>query len=93
MNKDVLRDYMERMIAAVSKNPQDFGEAMICEIEQQVRKEWAGERSLIVKHPDREAKRAAAALDLRRGVPVQEVVSSHGISRALVYELMKKRSG
>ena len=91
MNKDVLRDFLERLIVALNDQPSTFSEDLARQIESGVRQEWAGERSLILKDPDREARRQAAAQDLRRGESIQQVRDKHGISRAGVYRLLKKR--
>lgn len=89
--KDVLRDYLDRLIEAAGQ-PEGFSERIARELEKKVRQEWAGERPLIRKDPDREARRESAALDLRRGEGVQAVMQKHGISRTSVYALFKKRS-
>lgn len=88
--KDVLRDYLDRLIEAVGQQ-EGFSERVAREIEKQVRHDWGGERPLIRKDPDREARREAAALDLQRGDGVQKVMKTHGISRTSVYALFKKR--
>lgn len=90
--KDVLRDYLDRLIDAVDRHPQGFTESVAREIEKQVRHDWGGERPLIRKDPDREARRAQASLDLQRGDTVHKVMRTHGISRSVVYELFKKRT-
>lgn len=88
--KDVLRDYLDRLMDAVER--QGFTESVAREIEKQVRHDWGGERPLIRKDPDREARREAAALDLQRGEGVHKVMQKHGISRTSVYALFKKRN-
>lgn len=88
--KDVLRDYLDRLMDAVDR--QGFSESVAREVEKQVRHDWGGERPLIRKDPDREARRAQASLDLQRGESVHKVMRTHGISRSAVYELFKKRT-
>lgn len=88
--KDVLRDYVDRLLDAVDRHPQGFTEAVAREVEKNVRHDWGGERALIRKDPDREARRAQATLDLQRGEPVHKVMQTHGISRTRVYALFKK---
>lgn len=88
--KDVLRDYLDRLMDAVDR--QGFSESVAREVEKQVRHDWGGERPLIRKDPDREARRAQASLDLQRGESVDKVMRTHGISRSAVYELFKKRN-
>lgn len=90
MNKDVLRDYLDRLIDAMQQQD-GFDASLAREIEKQVRQEWAGERPLIRKDPDREAKRQAASEDLRAGKSIDEVRQVHGISRSQVYNLLKNR--
>lgn len=92
MKNDVLRDFMERLLQEFNKHQCDgFSEDIVREVERQVRRDWAGERPLIRKDPDREERRAAAASDLRRGVPVQQVMSARGISRSALYRLYKDK--
>lgn len=91
MNKDVLREFLERLIEACQQQD-GFDEAVARSVERQLRHEYGGEQVLIRKDPDREARREAARQDLRRGLAVPEVQQKHGISRSSVYELLKKRS-
>lgn len=91
MKKDVLRDYLERLIHAM-QHCETFDEKLARELERQCRQDWAGERPLIRKDPDRELKRHAASQDLRRGESIQQVQAKHGISRSLVYQLLKNRN-
>jgi hypothetical protein len=90
MKKDVLRDYMERLIEAMAQS-EGFDADLARQIEKQCRQDWAGERCLVRKEPDRELKRQAAHADLKAGAPVQTVMRTHGISRSVVYEILKRR--
>ena len=87
--KDVLRDYLDRLIEAV--NDQQFSTDMARDLEKKVRREWAGERPLIRKYPDREERRVSARAALHGGDSVHQVMAQEGISRATVYRLFKKR--
>lgn len=90
MNKDVLREFLERLIDACQQQD-GFDEAVARTVERQMRHEYGGERVLIRKDQDREANREAAAQELRRGTPMAEVQHKHGISRSSVYRLLKNR--
>lgn len=89
--KDVLRDYLDRLLVAVRDHQESFSESLAVQIEQQVRREWAGERSLIRKDPDREKRREAAAKELRRTGDVQQVKNKYGMSRSAVYGLFERK--
>lgn len=90
MNKDVLREFLERLIDACQQQ-EGFDEAVARSVERQIRHEYGGEQVLIRKDPDREARRMAARQDLQRGLSVPEVQEKHGIGRSTVYDLLKKR--
>lgn len=91
MNKDVLREFLDRLIEA-SQQQEGFDEEMARSIERQMRHEYGGEQVLIRKDPDREVRHQSALQDVKKGVPIERVVSTHGISRSSVYRLLKKRS-
>lgn len=90
MKKDVLRDYLERLIHAMQQQ-EGFDEAMARELERQCRQDWAGERPLIRKDPDRERRSHSAINDLRTGKSIEQVQQIHGISRSTVYRLLNNR--
>lgn len=87
MNKDVLRDYLDRLIDAMQQQD-GFDASLAREIEKQVRHDWAGERVLICK---KKYDSQAASADLRAGKSIDEVRQVHGISRSQVYNLLKNR--
>lgn len=91
MNKDVLREFLERLIDACQQQ-EGFDEAMARTIERQLRHEYGGVRAFIQKDPDREDRHEAARNDLKRGVPIPDVQQKHGICRSSVYKLLRKRS-
>lgn len=92
MKQDVLRDFLERLVAAIHQHQDGFSETVIRQIERQVRNDWVGERCYIGKLPG-EQTRQAVEQEFRRGTPVRDIARRTGLGRSYVYELYKRRSG
>ncbi len=79
--KQILGDEFKGDIAIKLKNE-----------EEKVRQSWGGSHQYVSNQRWRNRKKKEQALeDLNKGVPVNEVVKSKGISRTEVYRLLKRK--
>lgn len=83
---DVVDDIIERVKKIIgSENAQ-----IIIKLEQEernIRKHWGGAEHYVAKNYKQI--KAIALADLRRGVPIKEVISTSGLCRASIYKLLK----
>jgi len=89
MRVDVVRELIERILAA-SNREGSFTESMALEIERQFRHDYKGAECVISERPRRDVPAAAVQTDYLAGKPVEQITSTHGISRATMYRLLKK---
>jgi transcriptional regulator of acetoin/glycerol metabolism len=100
--KDIVEDILSRAVAAVFEylsNHQGFEQSMADAIagqirakETKIRKDWGGSEPYVAARPAgiAEAKRRALE-DAQKTGKVSDAASRHGISRATVYRLLRKR--
>lgn len=94
MKDDLIRDILARVMALSDS----FTEAQALQIEAQVRHDWGGERVFVAKtqpEPRRGARHSektkrAAIVEVEQGTPPAEAARKHGISRARIYQLLKR---
>lgn len=86
---DIVEDMLSRVMDALNIRSGDASSARLHEVEQQIRQEWGGTEPYIPKYRRRDKIREQALQTLAKGMPLKEVVSRTGISRAQVYRLLK----
>lgn len=87
---DILREFLDRLAAAEARHGA-LSTERAREIEAELRREYAGERSLIRKNPDRQKRRVEVLDDVKRGLKPDAAAKKHGVSRSLVYEIYRNR--
>lgn len=90
LNGDVIRDLIQRLLVAASREG-TFTEAVAIEVERQWRQDNRGEQYTICAkpRPDDETK-AAAVADYLDNRPLEEITGRHNISRATLYRYLKR---
>lgn len=86
---DIVEDMISRVMDALNIRSGCESAARLHEVEQQIRRIWGGTEPYILKNNHRDKIREQALQNLAKGLPVQDVVSKTGISRAQVYRLLK----
>lgn len=86
-DRDIAKDILRRVAEACPAITPELA----AKIENELRRDWAGDRPYIRSHNDFPQRKAAAKQDLARGVPVAEVQRRHGISRSTIYVLLRGR--
>lgn len=89
MRVDVVRELIDRILAAASREG-SFTESMVLEIERQFRRDYKGAECVVSERPRREVPAEAVRADYLADKPVNEITSTHGISRATMYRLLKR---
>lgn len=85
------RDIIEDIFARIREILRGQYERELEQEEARVREDWGGTEPYIAKRRVREEVKKQALNDLNHGVPMNDVVSKTGISRAQVYRLLKHR--
>lgn len=92
---DIVRDYTERVIERLRKwspsVPKEVIEQIvrdISQVEPEMRRDWGGDRAYIAKDVARE-RHQRIRQDLASGSQVSEVQKKHGISRWMIYRLLR----
>ena len=83
---DVVDDILDRVKKIIGSD----NAHIIIKLEQEernIRRHWGGSEHYVTKRCKQI--KAAALADLRRGVPIKEVISSSGLCRASIYKLLK----
>lgn len=61
------------------------------QIEARMRQKWGGTEPYISKHKHKKKERQRAYAELQKGVPPKEVSKRTGVSRSLLYAMLRKR--
>lgn len=87
------RDFVLHLLELVRKAQPEFTEEQAEQVEQQIRKDWGGERPLIAKHASRIRSRLQEKKERVRAQvgtkPDSEIIDREGISRATLYRWIK----
>lgn len=88
--QDAIRDLINRMIAAASREG-GFTECVALEVEKQWRMEYRGLEISVSSRPrPAERTKEAAVTDYLANMPINEVTERHGISRSSLYRYLKR---
>lgn len=88
---DIIRDFLDRVSSAIGS--ETFTDQIAINIEQQMRKDWGGDRPYIPKSSDADMtvvtrRDVAVRRDYRSGESVSLIARRFGISRAMVYKIV-----
>ena len=86
---DIVRYILARIMAAAPSLSEDLA----LEIERQIRRDWGGDRVYIARSPngDFSARNQAILRDWRAGERVSLIARRYGVSRRLVYKIVRGR--
>lgn len=89
--RDIVEDIFTRIRKILGQEYQGDIAGKIDTEEQRIRQEWGGSETYVPKKRVNKQKKEQALQDLKKGVPANEVSRKTGISRSLVYELLKRK--
>jgi Mor family transcriptional regulator len=88
---DIVDDIFARVKAVLGD---DFKGQIVVKLAQEelrIRQDWGGTEHYIVKNRQFKKKKEQAKEELRRGAKICDVVRETGISRSLIYQMLKRR--
>lgn len=92
MKIDIVKEILSRVLEAAARGDGSFTDSMAREIERQIRYEYGGEEMYVARRPrDKRAVAAAVSRDYLDGSPVPDICDAHGVSRATLYKMLKRR--